>query len=472
MTLANIRKNEGKRGISYLITVSQGRDLKNQQNRRYMTWRPPTGMTERQAEKEVQKVAMQFEQQLEQGYVADDRQTVEEYADYFISLKERTGTKHSTIKLWRGLLVRILPMLGHMKLRDVRPKHINDFCKVVSAEGIRLGGHGAIAKPGLREKVLAQSSIAIFLASVSISHATLAKAFREERISLTVAQKIATGLQLKTETLFTICKNEKPLAGTTVKQFRAFLSSMFQNATIEMLIPYNPVSKTKAPKTEEKEVESFEIDEVKRIEEALEKEPLKWRTITYLALITGARRGELAGLQWNRVDFENSKINISYSLLYAPDIGLYMDTTKSRKSKRSVSIPSEIMDILREHRALQLEMRLASGDRWQEQDYVFTQDNGNPMHPDSITGWMKKFAERHGLPHIHPHKFRHTHVTHLLEEGENLVTVSRRVGHSRTDTTQNIYAHLLEGADAKIADKAADIFLRKDKKTSSEEPVR
>ncbi|MDL2318468.1 site-specific integrase [Eubacteriales bacterium OttesenSCG-928-A19] len=466
--MANIRKINGKRGVSYQITVSQGRDLKNQQNRRYRTWRPPAGMTERQAEKEVLKVAMQFEQQLEQGYVADDRQTVEEYARYFIDLKERSGTKHATIKLWNGFLDRVLPRLGHMKIRDVRPKHINDFHQAISGEGVRRGGHTATAKPELREKVLAHCPITTFLTTVEISHASLAKAFRGERISLAVAQRIAAGLQQKTEALFTIHENKKPLSGATLKQYYAFLSSMFQNATNEMLIPYNPVSKAKAPKVEEREVASFEGSEIDRILLALENEPLKWKTVTYLTLITGARRGEVAGLQWQRVDFDNLKINISYSLLYASDTGLYLDTTKSRKSKRAVSIPSEVMDILREHKTAQLEMRLALGDRWHEQDYVFTQENGDPMYPDSITGWMNEFAKRH----IHPHKFRHTHASQLLEEGVNIAVISKRLGHSRTSTTQDIYTHVLEGADARVAEKAADIFLRGNKKHSSEEPVR
>lgn len=458
--MANIRRHEGKRGFSYLITVSQGRDTKNQQNRRYMTWKPSPGMTERQAEKEVQRVAMQFEQQLQQGYVADDRQTVEQYAKYFIDLKERSGTKHKTIILWRGLLDRILPALGPVKLRDVRPKHINDFHAALSVPGIRASGHAASAKPGLRDAVLGHMPIAAFQKQAGISSASLTKAFRGERVSLLTAEKIAAGLKEKVETHFTVHRNDKPLSGKTLLQYHRFLSSLFQNAVNEMLIPYNPVSKAKAPKVEDKEVQAFEVADVINIRKALEGEPLKWQAITYLTLITGARRGEIAGMQWQRVYFDAQKINITQSLLYAPDVGLYLDSTKSKKSKRAVSVPQEVMEILREHRAAQLEMRLASGDQWREQDFVFTQDNGDPMHPDSVTTWMGRFSKSHGLPHIHPHKFRHTMASQLLGNGESVVAVSRRLGHSRISTTQDFYAHALEDADAKAAETAANILLR------------
>ena len=67
------------------------------------------------------------------------------------------------------------------------------------------------------------------------------------------------------------------------------------------------------------------------------------------------------------------------------------------------------------------------------------------MHPDSITDWLDKFAKKYGLPHINPHKFRHTHVSIMLRSGVSVVDAAKRVGHEQVSTTQNIYSHVLAG---------------------------
>ena len=73
----------------------------------------------------------------------------------------------------------------------------------------------------------------------------------------------------------------------------------------------------------------FQSEQVKLIREALEKEPIKWKTLVHLFLATGARRGEILGLKWDKIDFENRTINISTSILYSPEHGVYEDTPKN-----------------------------------------------------------------------------------------------------------------------------------------------
>ncbi len=80
--MASIRKIEGKNGVSYKITVAKGRDINGKQLRHDLTWTPEPGMTPRQIEREVQKAAFAFEQQIDMGFAADNRQTLGEYAAY------------------------------------------------------------------------------------------------------------------------------------------------------------------------------------------------------------------------------------------------------------------------------------------------------------------------------------------------------------------------------------------------------
>ncbi len=458
--MASVRKVDGKKGTSYIITVSKGRDSKNHQIRHFTTWKPSPGMTDRQIEKELERVKVTFETQLDQGYKPDDRQTVEEYAVYFLSIKEGSGTKHSTMVLWKGLLKRILPEIGTIRLHDVRPKHLNDLYSSLRKSGVRKAGIKATAKDGLRDEVLKKYSVMDFLGKCGLASATLTKAFRQETISYNTAEKIAEALEKPVESLFLISTNSKPLNSKTIMQYHRFLSSMLECAVDEMLIPYNPASKAKPPKITDKEIEILEVGDIDKLLTALEAEPMKWRTITHLLMITGARRGEILGLKWPMVSFEKKCIHIVQSLQYTAERGVYTDTLKTKKSKRTIYLPVETMNMLDEYSKWQLEIKTISGDRWQDTDYVFTQDNGQPMHPQSITSWLNEFAKRKGLPHIHPHKLRHTHASQLLYNGENVVTVSERLGHGRISTTQDFYAHTLEDADKRAAETAANIFLR------------
>lgn len=194
--------------------------------------------------------------------------------------------------------------------------------------------------------------------------------------------------------------------------------------------------------------------------EALEKEPLKWRLITQMMIVTGCRRGEIMGLKWEKVDFENSRIRVDRALLYTKSKGVYEGETKTSDC-RVLPLPDETMQLLRQHKRDQLRLQLANGDRWIYTGYVFTQDNGDHMNPDSITDWLYDFSRRHGLPHINPHAFRHTVASVLLANGTDIVTVSKQLGHASITTTESSYSHIIEENKAKASECIADVLLRK-----------
>ena len=104
---------------------------------------------------------------------------------------------------------------------------------------------------------------------------------------------------------------------------------------------------------------------------------------------------------------------------------------------------------------------LSMGERWVNTGYCFTREDGEPMHPDSITSWLSNFSKKHGLPHINPHKFRHTQASILINEGVDIVTVAKRLGHKQVTTTENIYAHALAKADAEANAVVASVLFKK-----------
>lgn len=115
----------------------------------------------------------------------------------------------------------------------------------------------------------------------------------------------------------------------------------------------NVADRSTPPKVEQKDVNYFQPEQVAAIREALEEEPIKWRTLVHLLLITGCRRGEVLGLKWDKVDFTSNQAYICNNILYSADVGIYEDTPKTERSKRYVSLPTETIQLLRQYRAWQ-----------------------------------------------------------------------------------------------------------------------
>lgn len=394
--MASIREYKNKEGkvVSYDIRVYKGRDSYGKPLKPYLlTWKVPEGLTEKQIEKELNRQAVLFEQQCKQGLVADSKFTFEKYSQYVIELKERNGIKLSTIERYRLLLKRINPMIGHMKIAEVRPQHLN--------------------------KLYAE------LGDLNVNK-----------------------------------RNGRALSNKTILEHHRIISTIFSQAEKEMLVPYNPASKATPPKVERKEANYFQTDVIKSILSCLESESLKWKLIVHMLLITGARRGEILGLKWANVDWDEKCIHICNNLLYSPSKGIYLTTPKTKKSRRPIKLPAETMELLKEYNDWYLQEKLSLGTYWQDEDFIFVQYNGAPMHPDSVTDYLKKFSKKYGLPHINPHAFRHTAASLLIFSGVDIVSISDRLGHALPSTSANLYGHLIREADEQSAEKLADIVLR------------
>jgi len=238
---------------------------------------------------------------------------------------------------------------------------------------------------------------------------------------------------------------------TCVKAYTA-LKSLFKMAHLADLIDRNPMDKVERPKPRKDEMkkpaeaESYTAGELKYILDCLEHEPLKWRAYMSLLIDTGLRRGEACGLKWECVDLDAGKITVAGNLCYTPAKGVYMDTPKSGKS-RAVDIAPGIVALLR-----QLRQEQAAGGL---SHYVFSQEGSpEPMHPQSPTRYMKKFAARYGVADLHPHKLRHSFASVAITNGADVASVSEKLGHSDKAVTLRMYTH----ADEESIKRAGDIF--------------
>lgn len=469
------RKNKNGNITSYTIRVYRGYDSNGKRLKPFTaSFKPEKGMTPRQVEKALNRFVVQFEDQCTKGYKPDNKQTFAEYAEYVIQLKERSGVKHNTIYSYRKLAERINQGIGHFKLNDIRPQHLNELFAQLAKSGLRETPGKATAKTDASGSTI----LAARLKQLGVTHRsvaqkakvavnTFANAVHGKHIASDKADVIAAALGENTTALFDIQKNIEPLSNKTILEHHRFISAVLAQAEKELLIPYNPATKATPPKVIAKEANYFEVDDIKRIRDCLELIPIKWKTAIHLLLITGARRGEILGLKWNCVDWKNNQIYICNNLLYSPDRGIYEDTPKTANSQRYIKLPVQTIELLEEYRSWQLEQQALFGDKWQNTGFVFTQEDGAPMNPTSLTSYCTDFSERYGLPHINPHAFRHTMVSVLYFNGVDSISISRRLGHSKVSTTTDKYGHIMRKADEAAANCIADvIFYDLDKEQS------
>lgn len=417
--MANIRARKNSKGkiTSYQIRVFKGKNSEGKELTPYLkTVKPfPLTWSAERVEKELQKLATLFEQECKEGFVTDNKETFEKYSTYVVELKERNGAKHKTINSYKGLLGRINPAIGHFKIGEIKPQHLNKFYEQLSKDGMNMSTGGK-------------------------------------------------------------------LSNKTIVEHHRLIRTILNQAEKEMLVPYNAASKASPPKIKKTEANYLEIETIETILKYLSEEPLKWQVAMQLLIFTGCRRGEISGLKIDKINMAKNQIEISNNLLYTKEQGLYEDTLKTESSKRTLKLPADVMQLLNKQIKELKANRLKRGDKWINSGYLLTQEDGNPMYPDSITDYCNKFRTRINkkielnnknskkdeqeklLPHINPHAFRHSQASMLFFSGLDPITISKRLGHSKVSTTSDIYSHIMQKADESASDTLASVLINKNKK--------
>ena len=176
-----------------------------------------------------------------------------------------------------------------------------------------------------------------------------------------------------------------------------------------------------------------------------------------LAITTGMRRGELCGLHWEDIDFEQGFLTVRRARVMVH--GVATDTTpKTAAGQRRISLDEGTLAILQDHERRQLaeEQGCAPG-FWQGTGYVFTDEIGRPLIPEYVTKRFGRAVREAALPKLRLHDLRHWHATAMLRAGVDVKIASERLGHSSTALTQNIYQHRVEQLDRLAAEKVAKL---------------
>lgn len=382
-----------KRGDSYRIVVSCGFDVNGKRIKRSMTWKPDKKYTEKQLEKALNRAAVEFEEKVLNGKAAaSGRLRIVDFIPQYMESAKLKLEPTTIAEYTRVINKYILPALGHIRLKDIRPAHVQKFVNMLSSGEYRQDGKTGALKPASVKRYYA------------VLQSILSAAYRLELIT--------------------------------------------SNPTDS--------GKITLPTMDEQKTDIMCKEQLAEMLEALDSEPLQLRVIIHLAIITGCRRGELTSLKWSDINFDKCEITVSKSLYQLKGEKAKTKRTKNKKKRVVTipEYCIELLRQLQVEQ-IERRLKLGTAWQGQEDNFIFTKADGSVMHPNTPTEAFNDFLERHNLPHIKFHALRHTSATLSLLNGANIKQVAARLGHSQLSTT-NRYLHAIQEADKTIANSLGD----------------
>lgn len=286
---------------------------------------------------------------------------------------------------------------------------------------------------------------------------------------------------LEIQTLYSSMQ-QKGLSARTIRYTHAVLHSAFKQAQRWRIIALNPTEMVELPKNQRREMTALSSSEANKFLKAAEGND--YYALFLLAITTGMRPGEYLGLKWSDINLDAGSISIQRSLVTQEHTTEIFSEPKTARSRRTISISSMVIKVLKEHREKLIQARwkylsdekkkqekkIEAGeitepeeirDRWTEFDLVFPDSEGGPMDlANFVKRHFKEVVKRAELTgkKLRLYDLRHSCATILLEAGENPKIVSERLGHASIVLTLDTYSHVLPDMQQKAAEKVESLI--------------
>ena len=426
--MASIEERNG----SFRIVVSCGRDIYGKKKRETATFTPDPSLTPRKRQKAVEEFARQFEAQVQNGMAMDGRKiTLKEFTDRWLEEYASQKLQAGTVEKYRHELDKILPVLGHRKLAELKPHNLNAFFVSLTKDGARKDGKaGGYSKGSITKTRNVLSSV-------------LRTAAEWEIIDRNPLDKVRLQAEASAE----------KLKFFTPEQAATFLDYIEKPYTV----------RTKGHRRTDDTGMEYTVGDYESTREI----PEQIRVLFNLAIYAGLRKGELLALEWSDIDFENDTVTVSKAVSVVAGEQITKEP-KTKTSRRKVSIPCFLTQRIKALRHERLRYRLSIGDYWQGGEWLFIQENGKQMSystpysafQDTIARYNADKREDQKLPAIPFHGLRHTSATLLIASKQDVRTVSSRLGHAQASTTMNIYAHALQDTDRKAVNALENMLVK------------
>jgi integrase len=249
---------------------------------------------------------------------------------------------------------------------------------------------------------------------------------------------------------------ERGLSNRTALHVHRVLRKALQDGVKWGLLTRNIADAATPPRPERKPMDVWDAETVDIFLQAAEQS--RFFYFYSLAVETGMRRSELAGLMWENVDLVNGTLSVVQTLQRIPGYGLVIGQPKTNRSRRLISLTPDSVNLLHAVNGEQIERELNYGDVWQNTGYVFTQLDGTNIDPESVSRDFCAIVRKARLPHLTLHGLRHVHATLALTAGVNPKTVAERLGHSSIATTMDVYSHVLPSIQSGAAHAVQELL--------------
>ena len=249
---------------------------------------------------------------------------------------------------------------------------------------------------------------------------------------------------------------DEGLSASTIQKVHAVLHSSLKHAMRMRMIARNPSDDMALPKIRRREMTALSDEQIGKLLEAAEGTSV---AVPLLCLLTlGVRRGELLGLTWPDIDFEQGQIAVRRTLEES-SAGVHLKEPKTARASRTMALPQVTAQALREHRKAQLEMRLRVGPGFNAGELVFPGADGEPWWGSNFARACRRVFDKAGLK-CRIHDLRHTNASMLLRQGVHPKVVQERLGHANVGITLDVYSHVSPYMQSDAADKI-DAEMRK-----------
>mgnify|MGYP000382577321 CR=1 FL=1 len=233
------------------------------------------------------------------------------------------------------------------------------------------------------------------------------------------------------------------LSPNSVLRYHQCLHSALGSADKWGLVARNVADAVDPPRANKHRLNTVDEDGIKSILQAAQSTP--YYALFYCALFTGMRRSELLAIRWCDVDLLMGQISVTRSLHYLRNRTVIFRAPKSVKGRRMVALSPSTCIVLRERRGTQEALYTMMGKRLEDSDLVFSQPDGRPLLPDSVTHAWVKLVRKVGFDGVRLHDARHTHASLLLKQGIHPKVVQERLGHASIAITLDTYSHVYPG---------------------------
>ena len=238
-----------------------------------------------------------------------------------------------------------------------------------------------------------------------------------------------------------LCENG--LSAKTTKNIHGILHKALQQAVANGYIRFNPSDPCVLPKVIKKELQPLDEDQISDFLKAIKGH--RYADLFVTTLFTGMREGEVCGLLWDSVDLTKGTITINKQLQKIRGSGGEYSLVPTKNSKgRRITLAPYIVKVLRDVKRKQLESRLRCGEGWVNSGFVFTNELGQHLKPQTVYLDFKKVMEAIGCPNTRFHDLRHSYAVAAIKSGDDIKTVQENLGHATAAFTLDVYGHVTE----------------------------